>query len=120
MILAFGRSRKVFSIAPSKPPIRPRPRRCLLGPIGSPQQLSDHGVYRSAAMQHRIDPLADRHLDAELLAQSRDGRGGGHPLYNRTAFAKRRVEALPATEGETEREIARLGRTAGQHEVAEP
>src|ERR1700730_14514272 len=71
-------------------------------------------------MQQRVDRLADRHLDPQTRRQPRDSGGGGHPLDDRAAIAKHRIETLPATERKPERIIARLGGATSQHEIAEP
>src|SRR5215468_10440929 len=69
-------------------------------------------------MQHRIDGLADRHLDIEPSRQFRDNRGGRHALDNRPPAGELRIEIMPATETKPERKIARLDGAAGKHEIS--
>ena len=101
-----------------------RPQPSLMG-FGAPGRTrssaasSTSSVARGPASRS-IDGGDDRHVDAALVGdppQHRRGEGAfrhrpavGHQLGDRAALADRLAE----------REIARAGRGAGQHEVAEP
>jgi hypothetical protein len=52
----------------------------LFTPMGPAQETVDHRVNRRAAVKNRIDSVADRHLDAEPLRQSRDSGSGRDTL----------------------------------------
>src|SRR5690348_1100662 len=59
MILAFGRSRKVFSISPTRLVVGDLASPYLLGPVRSTQQQIYHGTYRFTVMQQGVNTPTD-------------------------------------------------------------
>src|SRR5260370_39053716 len=89
----------------------------FLALLWPPEKRANRAGNGERAIDQRLDAIGDRHIDAARPRQLGQRRGGEGAL---SEFAGLRLAAASAlAEREAEREVARLRRRAGEHEIAQ-